>query len=54
MLKRIVDIRENLIEVSSSEDSDLQIDGTLKFKNRANNYFTALSEVQVATVALQK
>ncbi len=54
MIERLNDIREALIEVADSHDSELVIDRRVSFDNKTVKYAKQLGEINMVTLELQK
>ncbi len=53
-IERFNDIREALIEVADSDDSELVIDRRVSFKNKTVKYAKQLGEINMVTLELWK
>ncbi len=53
MLKRFLEIREKMIEVSDQQYSNISIDRSLYFKNKVEKFVSQLSEINSVSLDLQ-
>ncbi len=54
MIERFNDIREALIEVADSNDSELVIDRRVSFENKTVKYAKQLGEINMVTLELHR
>ena len=54
VVRRFIDIKEQLIEASEHEDSDFFVNTSSSFKSKTKRYFSMLSEINVVTKSLQE
>ena len=53
MISRFVEVRPELIEAIDNEESEIRMDRTNGFRNRAQKYFSILEAIDIMTKKLQ-
>ncbi len=53
MLRRVLNIREELLEIHDSRDGDIEIDDTTRFQGKVIKYTKMLRTIDIVTKSLQ-